>query len=76
MGLEEPGSLTSDCTTVRVIKIIWYRNTDNGIVLESSEINPQNYDHLIYDKARIYNGTKTVSLITGAGKTGQLHAKE
>ena len=54
---------------VRVIKIIWYRNIDNGIGLESSEINPQNYDHLIYDKARTYNGTKIVSLITGAGKT-------
>ena len=24
-------------------------------------------------KARIYNGEKTVSLINGAGKTGQLH---
>ena len=27
-------------------------------------------------KARIYNGKKTVSLITDAGKTGQPHAKE
>ena len=35
---------------VRIIKIIWYRNIDNGIGLESSEINPQNYDHLIYHK--------------------------
>ena len=27
-------------------------------------------------KARIYNGEKTVSSISGAGKTGQLHVKE
>ena len=27
-------------------------------------------------EARIYNGEKTVSSISGAGKTGQLHAKE
>ena len=26
--------------------------------------------------ARIYNGEKTASLISGAGKTGQLHIKE
>ena len=34
-------------------------------------------DNLFLTKeARIYNGAKTVSLISGAGKTGQLHAKE
>ena len=27
-------------------------------------------------KARIYNGAKTASSISGAGKTGQLRAKE
>ena len=27
-------------------------------------------------EARTYNGEKTVSLISGAGKTGQLHVKE
>ena len=27
-------------------------------------------------ETRIYNGGKTVSLISGAEKTGQLHAKE
>ena len=26
-------------------------------------------------EARIYNGAQTVSLINGAGKTGQLHGK-
>ena len=27
-------------------------------------------------EARIYNGEKTVSLMSGAGKTGQLNVKE
>ena len=27
-------------------------------------------------EARIYNGEKTVSSISGAGKTGQLHVKD
>ena len=27
-------------------------------------------------EARVYNGEKTVSSISGAGKTGQLHEKE
>ena len=31
----------------------------------------------MYDKgARLYNGEKTVSSISGLGKTGQLHVKE
>ena len=41
------------------------------------QINPRTYGHLIFDKeARIYNGEKTASSISGAGKTGQLHVKE
>ena len=31
---------------------------------------------LSFTKARIHNGEKTASSINGAGKTGQLHAKE
>ena len=27
-------------------------------------------------KARIYSGEKTASLVSGSGKTGQLHVKE
>ena len=44
---------------------------------ESPETNQHTYDHLIYDKeTRIYSGQDTVSSISGAAKTGQLHVEE
>ena len=33
-------------------------------------------DKSMIKEARTYNGEKTVSSISGAGKTGQLHVKE
>ena len=81
MELEELCSLSSDlCYKATVINAVWYWHLDQWDrhldQWDKTETNPHTYSQSMTKEARMDNGKRTVSSISGAGKTGQLHVNK
>ena len=80
--LEESTFLTSDYTTKLQSSIQYGTGTKTEIWTNEQDRMPRDNAHApvgtlsLTKEARIYHGEMTASSISGAGKTGQLHAKE
>ena len=81
MELEESTFLTSDYTTKLQSSRQYGTGTKAEMQINGTKQKAQRQIHTPKDtlsltKARIYNGLKTISLTSGAGKTGQPLVKE
>ena len=82
MELEESTCLTSDYTTELQSSRQYGTGTKTEIQINGAKQKAQRKIHAPMDtlsltkEAGIYNGEKTISLTSGAGKTGQPHVKE
>ena len=80
MELEEPTCLTSGSTTKPQDSMVLaqrqkYRSVEQSRKPRDKSTHPMDILSLTKE-ARIYNGLKTISLTSGAGKTGQPFVKE
>ena len=82
MELEESTCLTSDYMTKLQSSRQYSTGTKTEIQIKGTKQKAQRYIHApmhtlsLTKEARIYNGLKTISLTSGAGKTGQPLVKE
>ena len=82
MELEKSTCLTSDYTTKKQSSRQYGTGTKTETQISGTKQKAQRYIHSpmetlsLTKEARIYNGEKTISLTSGAGKTGQPLVKE